>query len=344
MQIHTQQAESAHQGTQQYANQGASVTHAVWQRIRKSLFGLRSNLLAASLLTGLVLTAPAQAQVTCGDVIGDDPREKKVVLTGFVGACDDGTGSTALTVRGPATLDLNGFTVACADLDDDGQEPSVGIRLVGERAKLIGRGGAVSGCPIGVSVEEGGKHRVDGVVVQSGEQGFRVTSSRNTLKKNIAENIRERSGFLISGTRNVLTQNVAQDMRRGAGFVLIGERHRMIRNRSQDNGIELPAPGISVLGDKHTLMKNEVLRNSGDGISLAFSATQVKVMRNDVRFNIRNGIVAQSGAQKNTIMRNVARNNGLIAGTDDLKDRNLNCGTNRWRNNDFGSTTQACID
>ena len=342
MQAHTQQTQDAQNATM----------YTQWQKIRKSLFGLKSSLLTAGLFASVAFAAPTYA-VTCGDVIGDEPGERKVVLTADVGGCDDDDGTSGrfagITVVGPATLDLNGFNVGCQDRNLNGREPTAAIRLTGERAKLIGRGGMVLSCPTGVLVEGGGKHRVEGVVSFGNEMGFSVTSSRNTLKKNMAQHTEDGPGYRISGTRNALIDNTAQDTYRGAGIILVGERHRMMKNLVQRNGNYIVAPGISVLGERHTLMRNESRQNSGDGISLAFSADRVKVMRNETRLNGLRGIVAQSGSQRNTIMRNVARNNGTTNGSEDMFDLNVtpgsgfNCGTNRWRNNDFGSALQ-CID
>ena len=117
---------------------------------------LKNIFITASLLLGLTgppFTAQAQAQVMCGDIIGDEPGEKKVVLQQTLEDCDGV--EAALTVIGPATLDLNGFEVNCDDQDGDGSVPH-GIIVKGGRAKI--KNGRVEGCARGMWLTESGKH------------------------------------------------------------------------------------------------------------------------------------------------------------------------------------------
>jgi hypothetical protein len=60
-------------------------------------------------------------------------------------------GSTALTVEGPACLDLNGFDVICTPEKD-------GIIVRKEGAKTLN--GAVSGGSTGIRLRDEGNHRV----------------------------------------------------------------------------------------------------------------------------------------------------------------------------------------
>jgi hypothetical protein len=85
-------------------------------------------------------SGPADA-VSCGEVLGP---EGVVVLSEDL-ACDT---SPALTVAGPVTFNLRGFTVAC---DPPG---GTGIEVIGSEARV--RNGTVENCAVGLVVEGDG--------------------------------------------------------------------------------------------------------------------------------------------------------------------------------------------
>ena len=92
---------------------------------------LKSIFIATSLLLGLMnIPFTAHAQVSCGDVIGDEPGEKKVVLNDHIQGCTEATGG--ITIIGPATLDMNGYALVC---NADGPPP--GITLDGQGAQFV---------------------------------------------------------------------------------------------------------------------------------------------------------------------------------------------------------------
>src|SRR6266511_4433224 len=108
---------------------------------------------ALSLTPAFGLLQPAHAgSFVCGQVLTGGA----FVLDGDVGPCDDSTGP-GLTVTGPATLDMAGFKVFCADTDLNGKLPT-GILINGGRA--IVTSGKVEGCAKGVPAAATGEHEI----------------------------------------------------------------------------------------------------------------------------------------------------------------------------------------
>ena len=332
--------------------------YTLWPKVRAILFSVKSGLVTASLLAGFSFSAPAQAQVTCGGEVG--PNET-VTLVGSISICDDSNGG-GVVVRGPATLDLNGFDIRCADLDSDGLLPQ-GIVLLGTRAKV--RNGTITNCGIGVHVGGSGRHFVKnvhtidpkfGIVVSSGLnrifenevtdpefEGILVAGDQNNIRDNRVEGSLRRSGIVVSGDRSGLAKNFSAGNNQH-GFALSGERNRMVRNDARGNRFS----GISVQGERHSVLRNFSVGN-GNGIRLGNTARRVSVNNNNATANNAAGILADPGSADNRLSRNSAFFNGGQSGDPDLFDSNFDadlgfiCGTNRWRNNQ-GTRNQSCID
>ena len=81
-----------------------------------------------------LLVPVASAQLQCGAEVTID-----VELTSDLGPCSGPT--PAITIRGPARLNLNGFSVTC---ETGTQSPSGGIELTGQGAEL--QDGVVKDC------------------------------------------------------------------------------------------------------------------------------------------------------------------------------------------------------
>ncbi|MBM4265521.1 MAG: hypothetical protein FJ144_02720 [Deltaproteobacteria bacterium] len=142
-----------------------------------------------------------------------------------------------ITVIGPATLDLNGFSVICAI----SSERPTGIVVVGKRATV--RTGSVQHCSRGVHVLGEGSHRIERVTAAlSGNgfgrrgEGFVVESDGNGLTANTAIQ-NDAGGFrLIEADRNKLVEN--NSFFNETGFeVLIGVKNVLEGNRANDNEI-----------------------------------------------------------------------------------------------------------
>jgi parallel beta-helix repeat protein len=180
--------------------------------------------LAFLAMTVLLALAPAGGGVSgahgghiaCGDILGPGGS---FVLDSNVGPCPAPT--AALTVIGPAQLDLNGFTVSCVD---SFQGPD-GIVVGGNGATVVN--GTVTNCFGGVIVAGSGGHRIRGLTADANGGGFKIQSSNNRFQNNVVHNHRA-AGFLIygAGTQvrfNILTNNQANS--NGLGIYLTTDAH-----------------------------------------------------------------------------------------------------------------------
>merc|ERR1712238_25063 len=127
-------------------------------------------------------------KVQCGSVISDNVK----LLEDLECDCKLGPGSTfaALTVVGPAVLDLNGHTVSCTDNSWDTTQTDLSLVI-----SVLGRGGAVlngvvSTGNFGIVLQGDGHHRVEGVTItKTANDGLQVNSpfcevTSNTLLDN----------------------------------------------------------------------------------------------------------------------------------------------------------------
>lgn len=201
----------------------------------------------ATLFTALSLTqAPAARALECGDTIS---AGETVVLDGNVGPCTQETGG--IWIEGPATLDLNGFSITCEITT--GPSP-VGIRVEGHRARV--QNGHVLGCRRGVVLLGEGGHRVSHMTAAySQEGGFSVGAKRNIVKR--CESLfNQGRGFTVYGRRQTIKRNLAAD-NGDHGFVVSGQRHLLSRNASLDN----ERVGIYVGGNSLEKHNNVFKRN-----------------------------------------------------------------------------------
>jgi parallel beta-helix repeat protein len=331
-------------------------------RIGSGIHARASALLALTLATA----APAAAQVRCGDVIGPD---QSVTLDRELSGC--APGAAALTVVGPATLDLNGFSVICQDA---GVNTPLGIVVVGKRATV--RNGSVQRCSTGVSVLGEGSHRIENVVaalgdkgVAPGGEGFVVESDGNLLTGNTAVQNSAEGFRLIEVDRNRLTDNRAF-FNGASGFeVLVGRRNSLRGNVANDNslfgffldgGSFTPGGGRNKLEDNSAsgnqqgffvdsedgsrLDGNTANENREDGIFVVLTRS-VRVSDNEANDNGGSGIIVAS-AKNTRITRNTALNNDRAddgVRNFDLLDSFADCGSSRWRSNVFVTANEPCI-
>jgi len=326
------------------------------------------GLIAGAALLGVTTGVPAAgAAVSCGQRIAPG---SEVVLADHL-LCD-GDGA-ALVVTGPAVLDLNGFSVTCADGDGDGAAPRVGILVLGGGAVV--RGGAIDACHNGVVVAGAGGHRIhdvaalsgsgDGIVLASdgnrltealvlshGGAGIAVVGRGNVVTDGSASDNRvgfrvaqrstlarnfasanERDGFLIAGSGSVLTDNRALGSR--VGFTVVGSGNRLVRNEGRANliGIFLDARAIG-----SALLGNVTTRNAAAGI--VASGPRSRLFLNRSEDNAAFGVRLTASAAASAISGTLAARNGVA----DLADESPGCGANRWRNNRFETRNQSCVE
>lgn len=317
-----------------------------------------------------VLASPASsgAQLRCGDRISSG---QEIVLGEHL-ACD-GDGGAAVVVTGPAVLDLNGFTISCADLDGDGRTARVGIALLGWSVTV--RNGTLNECHHGVVAAGQGFHRIDrvstlfgtgdGLVLGSdanrvqgalaffhGGAGIVLRGSSSAVSDSTATGNRvgfrvearssvvrsvatasERDGFLIAGAGSELADNRA--LGGLVGFTVVGTSNQLLRNESRQNvvGIYLDARASS-----NAVVGNVASENTVAGID-ARGARDLLLL-NRTENNRGHGIRVPAGADALGIGGTLARGNGVA----DLTDEEPGCGGNRWRANRFETSNQPCIE
>jgi parallel beta-helix repeat protein len=283
----------------------------------------------------------ASAQVSCGDTITVGTL---LVATDPVTSGPCGT-SPALTVTGPATLDLNGFTVSCATAATDG------IVIDGQGAKV--KNGLVEGCDTGFLLTGSGLHSLNKLMARSNANGFRGVSSTNKLSDCIADsNTTVAFTFSDASNGNNLLRNTAIN-NAGEGFNFQGSssNHKITECVASGNGgigfhmfggsgqkfsksaaIENDDHGFLVLSSNTTFTKNVAARNVGSGF--IFQGADVKFVKNTATGNDASGVFlgntgGTTGAKvlKNTLTSNGTSGIGLGTSTQDsLIASNLSMG------------------
>ena len=293
-------------------------------------------------VAGLVNPIAAIA-LDCGETVGP---QQKVVLNADVGPCSAATANPALTVEGPATLDLNGHTLACDFLN-----PPDGIVVIGKGAKILN--GTIEDCNEGMLIGGEGRHSITGVTSRGNdEDGFEVNSDSNKLTANASvANLDE--GFQVNGNKNKLDQNTAAD-NDNDGFDVVGEQNRLSLNIAAENndGFDVTGPGnklslntsignaedgFDIKSAGNSLDKNAAINNgdgepSDEGIQIRDDGNKLK--QNRTIGNSGAGLLLTADAQSNLVTRNISQAN---SGTD-FVDENPDCDENKWVKNIFQSS------
>jgi len=216
---------------------------------------------------------------------------------------------TALTVFGPASLDLNGFEVKCFS----GQN---GIDVKKEGATIIN--GTVSGADIGIRLREDGYHRAINMrVINCSSRGIRVQSDNNELTNNYIEN--SGKGIRVDGNFNQINGNTMVN-NAAENCDVKGSKNLLLNNIAKDGPEE-----CFLIGD---LESKPTEQEANDNL-----------FQNNVAINCgAGGFVAASGTSGNYIIRNTAFENS----PSDFIDYNRNCKDNEWILNTAGSGSPRC--
>ena len=200
-------------------------------------------------------------EVQCGSVISDNVK----LLEDLECDCKLGPGSTfaALTVVGPAVLDLNGNTVSCTDNSWDTSQTDLSSVI-----SVMGRGGAilngvVSTGNFGIVLQGDGHHLVEGVTItKTANDGLQVNSpfcevTSNTLLDN---------GLGIYSTEELLTECKGNLI--GCEFVEDECPEQFDANDPSAvpcfNG-DVSGDGIDIgEGSQYSVVYNNVIKNFGD--------------------------------------------------------------------------------
>ncbi|HXC52181.1 MAG TPA: hypothetical protein VN634_14940 [Candidatus Limnocylindrales bacterium] len=316
---------------------------------RASQARARSGLFAVLCAASIAAPSAALAE-PCGTVVAAGAT---VTLTANVGPCDGTFGDYAITVEDGGTLDLNGKTVTCQDLDMNSEIPSAGIVLHGSHDHVIN--GTVDGCAVGVLFSGDGYHTVETVTATNGHvpggHGFAVefTSPKNRVTYCTATN-NAGDGFNIGSDRNSVTSS-SSNGNGAAGFNVIGNKNRLLFVTAGSNatsGVDLGGiknkltcnaasngDGVVVNGEGCGVRDSTIANNADDGLVIAASA---KALDNTVSYNAY-GIRVQASAAKVKI----ARNDSSLNSVRDMTDEVAGCGDHRWTENTFATSNDACI-
>jgi hypothetical protein len=164
------------------------------------------------------------------------------------------------------------------------------------------------------TISSPGKYRLDADVSTTSLDCFDITASDVTLHLNGHTVTAGTFGFVVKAS--------------GSGDQIVGP--------GTVTGANTRAIGLFVGGNDTVRGVTVSVTGSSEGIEIGSAG-------NDVRGNVVTGtgtfgIVVDSLATGNTIIGNFAHGSGT-----DLVDNNVNCDSNVWRGNDFGSANQTCI-
>jgi parallel beta-helix repeat protein len=261
------------------------------------------GLLVVFLITGVFSQAQAISdQPVCGDTISTN-------ITLEANLDCSSRGGTALTVEGPARLDLNGFELICSSDQD-------GIIVRKEGATILN--GTVSGSKTGIRLRDDGYHRVMNMrVLNCSERGIRADSDNNELTNNYIE-------------------------KSGKGIRVDGNYNRIVGNTMVNNAAE----NCDVKGS-YNLFLNNIAKDGPEECFLVgdldpkddFTQPNDNLFQNNIAIYCEaGGFVSASGTWGNYFIRNTAYDNSPI----DFIDYNRNCKDNEWIMNTAGSGRPRC--
>jgi parallel beta-helix repeat protein len=248
---------------------------------------LRLGLLAVMVAGGTPGWAAQPIQPTCGETIASG----NWVLTANVGPCSDG--APALTVEGPAHLDMDGYMVLC---EADGGDVPTGIQVTGQNARISD--GTVKGCNTGIAVEGDGHHRLEGItVVGSQDRGINIGSDGNRLEWVTVLGSGD-EGMRIEGDGNRVVEGRAA-----------GNHNHGIRVKNASNNSILSTQAFTNLGEE--IENGTVVNVFGEGIRLEGD-------HNVAKDCIANGNgdegVRVKGGEGNVVSHCLAQANGTTTG------------------------------
>jgi hypothetical protein len=311
-----------------------------------------------------VLAAGAYAALGTADLVADpglacgDVLTRTITLQSDVElGCGDGV---ALTIVGPARLDLNGFQLSCSD----DLFTLVNIELVGSRARI--GSGSTEACQLRVAGD--GRHIVDEIRLRTGDAShpLEIHSDRNIIRN--VDSFGEEVGLAIFGNTNLISNTyiggivialyLRGDHNRithtviGTGTFEIGGKRNMFSDVSLTGsvGIDIDGErqhifrsdltddlGIGVRGDHHRIVENTIRTEN-----LRISGNRHTIIRNT--FSSRDGqdvaIRVLSGSTRNALLGNHPEQGTFLH----LHDENEDCDRNIWRHNEFESANQSCIN
>ena len=182
--------------------------------------------------------------VTCGITLQDGYYE----LTGDLTCTED----PAITITGPAKLDLKGYTLS----GDDGANDCIRIRDDGG-AKVWN--GTVMNCKDGIRIESSHNNIISVESRDNDRRGFRIDGGNENVLENCSATNNGQQGFKIEGggAHNRVTRSSATDNGRHGIQIDGGDRNEIssstVRGSCRD--------GIEIVGNKNSVLYNQVEDN-----------------------------------------------------------------------------------
>ena len=279
----------------------------------------------------------------CGEVIGGSASVR--VTTGADARNCDGT---AITVRAPANLDLDGRTVSC-----DGAAGTVGIRLVGRGARVAN--GTIENCETGVLVEGTGGHTLENLTANHNLGSKDVQASEGVVvqsDENVLQGVRARYnlpvGLQLVGNGNVVTKSdISENLHMGlAVFGALNEVSDTQANENEYVNVAILDVSSGQGGGRNNLLTNVSANDNRLSHGIFVGADFNRVARSDASGNGRSGIRVVGAS--NDVIESTAFDNGRsiapgFARSDtDLFDGRPDCSTT-WAQNAYGTGNSPCI-
>lgn len=279
----------------------------------------------------------------CGDVIGESAL---VRATTAVDArnCD----GTAITVRAPANLDLDGRTVSC-----DGTAGTVGIRLVGRGARVAN--GTIENCEAGVTVEGAGGHTLENLAAihNSGSKDVRASGGIVVQSdENVLHGVRARHnvpvGLQLIGNHNLVAKSdVSENLHMGiAVFGAFNEVSDTQANENEYVNVAILDVGGGRGGGSGNLLANVTANGNRLSHGIFIGTDFNSVTGSDASGNGRSGI--RVVGKSNDVIQSAAFDNGrsvtpgFARADTDLFDGRPDCSAT-WAQNEYGTGNSPCI-
>jgi len=188
--------------------------------------------------------------VGCGDVL----EHGRFKLTGNL-TCDQ---DPAITVIGPARLNLKGYTLS-------GVGNNVCILITGDGAWV--RNGTIEECEEGILIEKSARNRVYNVTVKNCKEGILIEESDRNKVINVRACENDRRGFRIKkSSENLLKNCLAKDNgRKGFSIEENGDGNHLVNCMAKYNGQQ----GFKIEeGDDNKIYDCKAIANCRDGIEI----------------------------------------------------------------------------
>ena len=268
-------------------------------------------------LAGIGGATPASAGTVSGAPACGTTVTISITLTADIGPC---SGDGLIIGADKVSINLNRHTISGDGNYENGVQ--VGIRMTDRLLARVKGPGTIKAFNAGVAIEGGARNSVTGITATLNKScnSDAVPTPDVCLNNNMGDGILMVSSITNQVRSNTVTfnsnpnvDNVNNGSSGGNGGISMiygSSNNFVVGNTVTDNantGIRVEAGG----GVKNVIESNAILRNSGNGVNLHFSAADNRVVNNDIENNKLNGVLTFLGAARNAISGNVVKGSGL---------------------------------